>query len=97
MKMTYGWYNWTLANQSRAGQIYFASTPEVRSPIDCLFDMHSLLHISDMCYLFLLPGPHSQGVGSFWRVAEENGEDGYNPILGETETSGEVMYLKNFF
>jgi len=35
LKMTYGWYNWTLANQSRAGQIYFASTPQVDIPLMC--------------------------------------------------------------
>ena len=30
--MTYGWHNWTLANQSKAGQMFFASTPQASHP-----------------------------------------------------------------
>ena len=32
LKMTYGWYNWTLANESRAGLMFFGSTPQVPFP-----------------------------------------------------------------
>jgi len=32
LKMSYGWYNWSLAYQSRGGQVFFASTPQVPVP-----------------------------------------------------------------
>ena len=59
IQMTYGWYNWKLAQHSRAGKIYFASTEVSRAPnkgrVQCVgwTGCHPLIrnpaHLSRLC------------------------------------------------
>eukprot|EP00798_Chlamydomonas_sp_ICE-L_P027615 gene27615-7252_t len=53
LKMTYGWYNWTLATSVKKGSIYWASTPShpvplVLAPTDSLIDRMSVMSKSQL-------------------------------------------------